>query len=196
MAEIRQDRPTRYGRELYTKNPTIPASGDIARQRRTQLGTAQRGIIFESDTGEIRGSGGATIFELEEVDKERFVKLYLAGLKQAVGMSKAGMAVFQLVYDQMREYKERDFVLLNVLDATLPERTFHRGLSELLDRKFLYRSTTPGQFWVNIQYMFNGDRLAFVKAYQIKGSAPLKQLGLFNAQDEANKVLDELEGNI
>lgn len=196
MAEIRQDRPTRYGRELYTKNPTIPASGDIARQRRTQLGTAQRGIIFESDTGEIRGSGGATIFELEEVDKERFVKLYLAGLKQAVGMSKAGMAVFQLVYDQMREHKERDFVLLTPLDTSLPARTFHRGLAELLDRQFLFRSTASSQFWVNIQFMFNGDRLAFVKAYQIKGSAPVKQLGLFSAQEEANKVLGELEGNI
>jgi hypothetical protein len=40
----------------------------------------------------------------------------------------------------------------------------------LLDREFLLRSTADGVFFVNIRYMFNGDRLAFVKAYQVTGT--------------------------
>jgi hypothetical protein len=66
-------------------------------------------------------------------------------------------------------------VELNFYDASeqiegITERTYQRGLRELLDKKFLFRSPSDGVFFVNIRYMFNGDRLAFVKAYHIKGS--------------------------
>lgn len=173
--------PTRYGQPVYASNPTIPAPGTIAKARRKQIGDDKKGIVFDDNSGELLGHGGAMIYQFEEVDKERFVKLYLAGLKSAVGMSKAGLEVFQVVYDQMRGHKERDYVLLSALDAKLNERTFQRGLRELINRQFLYRATVPGMFWVNIQYMFNGDRLAFVKAYQVKGSS--EQLSLLPALD-------------
>jgi hypothetical protein len=39
-----------------------------------------------------------------------------------------------------------------------------------LKKEFLYRSPWDGTFFVNIRYMFNGDRLAFVKAYHLQGS--------------------------
>ena len=45
------------------------------------------------------------------------------------------------------------------------------GLRELLEKEFLYRSPYDGTFFINIRYMFNGDRLAFVKAYHLKGGA-------------------------
>jgi hypothetical protein len=173
---------TRYGQPIYASNPTIPAAGAISKTRRAQIGDEKRGVVIDQSNGEILGHGGAMIYEFEEVDKERFVKLYLAGLKSAVGMSKAGMEVFQAVYDQMRENKQRDFVLLSAHDAKMNDRTFQRGLRELIERKFLYRGTIQGMFWINIQYMFNGNRLAFVKAYQIKGSG--QQLSMF----------DDLEG--
>jgi hypothetical protein len=40
--------------------------------------------------------------------------------------------------------------------------TFYRGLRELLDRKFLFRSPFDGMFFVNIRYVFNGDRIALL----------------------------------
>ena len=52
---------------------------------------------------------------------------------------------------------------------TLNERTFRRGLRELLEKEFLYRSTSDGVFFINIRFMFNGDRLAFVRTYHLKG---------------------------
>lgn len=177
MSENPQKPATRYGQTVYASNPTIPNPGTISKKRRAQIGSAKKGMVFDDDNGEILGHGGAIMYEFEEVDKERFVKLYLAGLKSAVGMSKAGLEVFQMVYDQMRENKERDYVLLSVLSSGMGERAFHRGMKELIDRKFLFRAEVPGMFWVNIQYMFNGNRLAFVKAYAIKGTGA--QLSLF-----------------
>jgi hypothetical protein len=46
------------------------------------------------------------------------------------------------------------------------------GCANCSQKEFLYRSPYDGQFFVNIRYMFNGDRLAFVKGYHLKGSQP------------------------
>lgn len=172
---------TKHGQPVYATNPTIPTAGTISKPRRAQIGDDRRGMVIDQSSGEILGHGGAMVYQFEEVDKERFVKLYLAGLQSAVGMSKAGMAVFQLVYDQLRDNKDKDVVALAAGTCELSQSQFSRGLRELIDRKFLYRSPNPGLFWVNIQYMFNGNRLAFVKAYQIRGTG--QQLSMFDAMD-------------
>jgi hypothetical protein len=49
-------------------------------------------------------------------------------------------------------------------------RTYDRGIRELLEKEFLYRTVFDGLYFVNIRYMFNGDRLAFVKTYRVKNS--------------------------
>jgi hypothetical protein len=170
---IRQKR----GVPVYTTNPSVVAKDDISRYRRTQIGTEQRGLVIDGGTGEIFGRGSAFAYEFEEVDKERFVKLFLSGLKQASGLSKAGLAVFEVVYQQIRERPNSDEVQLSFYRASqhikdLNDRTYQRGLRELLDKEFLFRSPEDGTFFINIRYMFNGDRLAFVKAYHLKDSQP------------------------
>ena len=163
---------TKHGVPLYRSNPSIPSTGEIARTKRVQIGDEHKGFVVDNGTGEILGRGGAISYEFEEVDKERFVKLYLAGLKQAAGLSKAGLAVFEIVYNQLRERPGQDAVLLSARDHQLPKTTYFRGLRELLDKEFLFRSTIDGQFFVNIRFMFNGDRLAFVKGYKLKTADP------------------------
>jgi hypothetical protein len=195
MSKDDQSQPARYGHKVYRSNPSVVEPE--TRTRRKQLGNAQQGVLIDEDTNDIIGRGAAVMYKFEEVDQERFVKLFLAGLKQAIGMSKAGLAVFELVYYQLQDKKDRDTVLLAPVESGMSASTFHRGVRELIDREFLYRSPYPGSFWVNIRYLFNGDRLAFVQAYQLTKKKPASpQLGLFNVQNEANNVLGELEGNI
>lgn len=160
------------GVKIYQSNPSIPTESEIKRSKRAQIGTDMRGLVVDNGSGEILGRGGAIAYEWEEVDKERFVKLYLAGLKQAAGLTKAGLLVFELVYKTVRENPGRDTVLLDVLSSGLEERTYHRGLRELLSKEFLFRSMNPGLFFVNIRFMFNGDRLAFVKGYTLRQDQP------------------------
>lgn len=163
---------TKHGVPLYRSNPSVPSSAEIARTKRVQIGDEHKGFVVDNGTGEILGRGGAISYEFEEVDKERFVKLYLAGLKQAAGLSKAGLAVFEIVYNQLRDRPGNDSVLLSARDHDLPKTTYFRGLRELLDKEFIFRSTVDGQFFVNIRFMFNGDRLAFVKGYKLKNADP------------------------
>jgi hypothetical protein len=160
------------GVPIYRTNPSIPSETEIKRNKRTQIGTDAKGLVLDSGTGEILGHGGAIAYEWEEVDKERFVKLYLAGLKQAAGLSKAGLAIFEIVYNQLRENPGKDTVMLSAAETILPRATYFRGLRELLDREFLYKSTYDSAYFVNIRFMFNGDRLAFVKGYRLKKEQP------------------------
>jgi len=162
----------RYGVKVYQTNPSIPSETEIKRSKRAQIGTDMRGLVVDSGSGEILGHGGAIAYEWEEVDKERFVKLYLAGLKQAAGLSKAGLAVFETVYKKVRERPGQDTVPLDAYSSTLHLVTYRRGLRELLEKEFFFRSPNSGLFFVNIRFMFNGDRLAFVKGYKLKKDQP------------------------
>ena len=162
----------RYGVPVYQSNPSIPSEIEIKRNKRAQIGTDAKGLVVDTGSGEILGHGGAMVYEWEEVDKERFVKLYLAGLKQAAGLSKAGLAVFESVYSQVRGRPGQDTVPLDSYSSGLHPVTYRRGLRELLQKEFLYRSPNPGLFFVNIRFMFNGDRLAFVKGYRLKKDQP------------------------
>ncbi len=165
---------TKKGIPVYTSNPSVPPADAISKYTKAKIGTDRRGLIIDEGTGEILGGGGAVVYEWEEVDKERFVKLFLAGIKQAAGLSKAGILMFEKVYNQMRENPNSDQIKLALRDpavSDVPRATFYRGLRELLEKEFLFRSPWDGLFFVNIRYMFNGDRLAFVKAYHLQGTA-------------------------
>ncbi|HEU5380261.1 MAG TPA: hypothetical protein VFV38_32965 [Ktedonobacteraceae bacterium] len=163
----------KHGLPIYTSNPSIPEAHEIKRGKRAQIGDDHKGLVVDNSSGEILGHGGAIAYEWEEVDKERFVKLYLAGLKQAAGLSKAGLAVFEIVYNQLQGRQGQDTVPLDIISSGLKKTTYYNGLRELLEKEFLFRSPNPGLFFVNIRFMFNGDRLAFVKGYKLKKDPPL-----------------------
>jgi hypothetical protein len=116
-------------------------------------------------------------------------------MKQAAGLSKAGMQVFELVYRQLQEKPNSDEIALSwrlakTLGLDIPERTYRHGLRQLLEREFLYESLVDGLYFVNIRYMFNGDRLTFIRGYKLKkpgeqGELPLDDLAALPAPENA-----------
>jgi hypothetical protein len=70
----------REGVPIYETNPSIPKKGDITGNRRRQIGDEHRGLVIDDGSGEVLGPGTAIACEWEEVDAERFVKLFLSGL--------------------------------------------------------------------------------------------------------------------
>ena len=165
---------TKRGLKVYMTNPSVPCQESIGKTRKVLIGDEKKGLIINDGTGEITGLGGAVVYEWEEVDKERFVKLFLAGMKQAAGLTKAGLLILEVVYNLVRDNPNTDEVKLNLYVASgkiegITDRTYQRGLRELLEKQFLFRSPSEGVFFVNVRYLFNGDRLAFVKAYHLRG---------------------------
>lgn len=180
---------TKRGFPVYRSNPSVPDADSIKKQKRVRFGDDKKGFVVDTGSGEMISVGGAGFYEFEEVDNTRFVKLFLDGIKQAAGLSKAGLAVFELVYKQVQGSPGKDEIKLNqflAADSNIPERNYQRGVRELLEKEFIYRSPSDGLFFVNIRYMFNGDRLAFVRGYRRKGSAPsTNQADLFSSLPEA-----------
>ena len=172
---------SKQGVPIYRTNPSVPETNSISKKKKVRFGNEQKGFIFDNKDGDIISVGGAGFYEFEEVDNTKFVKLFLEGVKQAAGLSKSGLNLFEVVYRELQGRPGEDRVILNYYTASecidgLTDRTYRRGLRELLNKEFLYRSPSEGVFFVNIRFMFNGDRLAFVKGYQRKGARRQQEL--------------------
>lgn len=176
---------TKRGFPVYRSNPSVPATGGFStRTKRIHVPGGKAAVIVDNSSGEIKGLGGMGFWWEEEVDSSRFVKLFLEGIKQAAGLSKTGMQVFELVYHEMRANPGCDEIKLNqylAKDHGISDRTYQRGVRELLEKQFLFRSPSDGVFFVNIRFMFNGDRLAFVRSYHLKDSPRQQELPLSDA---------------
>ena len=195
MAENRQSAApeviaTKRGFPIYDRNPSVPAPGGIpTRMKPVKIANGNRAMIIGRDTGELLGDAHAAFYEMQAVDQGQFVKIYLEGIKNTAKLTKAGMQVFEIVYNQMRESPQTDKIELNPYLAKkfgmeLSERTFHRGLRELLENEFLYRSPSTDVFFVNIMYMFNGNRITLAKSYYLKDQAVQEELPFTAVQDQ------------
>jgi hypothetical protein len=136
-------------------------------------------------SGEVISRGAFGFVEEKEVDSEQFVKIYLAGVRQYGELSKAGALLFEFVYKEIsgRDSKDKDTVTLNFLLAQrwkddLSRRTYERGMNELLEKGFLYRSLAADMYFVNVRFMFNGDRMVLVQSYRRQGSKSSAQAEL------------------
>jgi hypothetical protein len=169
------EKRSRRGLTAYEKNPFYESAS-----RSTKSGTkrisnkAGDKMMIVSDQGEIMAPAG--FHEIVEVDKTQFVKLYLNGVKAFQGLSNPGIKVFEIIYREMQNNPGRDTLHLHYagLDQDLTpisEATFFRGLKELLAKKFIAESFVPTTYFINIDYIFNGNRLAFIKEIRLKESS-------------------------
>jgi hypothetical protein len=190
MSEMRQKTGentglTRRGKAIYETNPSVVGgrfSTRIMSGKPMRTGSA---YMVTADTGEVLGRGAFGFVEEKEIDSESFVKVYLDGIKQYGHLTKAGALLFEFVYREISGMlgKDKDTVSLNYYLAQkwkpdLHRRTYERGMNELLDKGFLFRSVTADVYFVNVRFMFNGDRMVLVKAYRRSGSTLQAELPL------------------
>jgi hypothetical protein len=165
----------RAGVPFYKTNPSMPARGELqTRSRNVQIAKGGKAMVLNA-TGDILGSASVAFMQEEAVDQSRFIKLYEGGMQRFFGFSKAGVGVFRMVFKQMQLKPNEDQVVLSAYTAKeeegIEQRTYHRGLRELLDKEALFASAIPSLFFVNIKFIFNGDRLHFIESYYLKRSA-------------------------
>lgn len=102
---------TKRGFPVYRTNPSVPTSLTTRSRRVTPPG-GKAAVLVDNSTGELKGLGGMGIWWEEEVDPDRFVKLFLDGIKQAADLSQSGLSVFELVYYEMRANPGSDEIKL------------------------------------------------------------------------------------
>lgn len=107
------------------------------------------------------------------VDKTNFLKFYADGVRMFLGLKSAGIKVFMIIYQQLLDSREfqQDKILLNYdmleddIQETISRATFFRGIAELKKVHFLAPTPADSTFWINIDYVFKGDRLTLVNQY-------------------------------
>lgn len=181
-----QPTETRRGVALYKENPFI-----MSVKTKTKRVTNKRGdmMLVSSETGEIQTTV-AGFWEAEEVDSAKFIKLFVNGVKALAELSNSGTKVFEILYIEVQQNIGKDTVYLSYTAlheaAGISRSTFSRGIKELIDKKFIAATQATSWYWINPDFIWNGDRLAFVKEYRRSSSKPkvtnLNQAELFSSE--------------
>jgi hypothetical protein len=181
---------SRRGTKKYKSNPFLEST-----ERNTKTGakritnkTGDKLMVVSESTGEIVAPAG--FWHTQEVDRTQFVKLYINGVKAFKELTGAGTKVFEVLYTKVQKEFGRDIFYLsfhdiNQDDNPMSESTFMRGIKELLHKDFIAESMVSGRYYLNPDYMWNGDRLAFVKEYKLntpKKASNENQIDLFGQQ--------------
>lgn len=119
----------------------------------------------------------AVVLAKKRVESTKFVKLYPKGAAALCALSSAGAKVFELLYTEVQKNigKEQVFLSFGLVDQTatpMASATYQRGMAELISKGFLAATRAQGLYWLNPEYMWNGDRSAFVKEYYRSPGTP------------------------
>lgn len=155
-------------------NPLVEPQQLKTKRRLVKSGRSED--LVNPATGEI--TGVAAIHQIEERDDAEFVKVFAAGVSATYELTRTAQRVFQVVLDQYqrtpmtRGYADSIELFwfgdgIEGRDAGMSERTFRRGLIELLEKRFLYPKTSSS-YWTNPALFFKGDRVLFIKEYRRK----------------------------
>lgn len=184
----------------YETNPYMQGGEPIVSSRTKRITNKAGNYMVKSDTGEVVASI-AGFWQAEEVDSTKFLKLYVNGVKAFSNLSTKGTKVFELMYYEMQKEigKDKIYLNFNAIDPhiKIAKTTFYDGVAELVEKKFLAPTTFPHWFWVNPDYIWNGDRLSFVKTYVKKQEQKIpvrdtKTGDLFDNQLEDKKKNDNI----
>jgi hypothetical protein len=151
--------------------------------------------LVDPSTGEV--SGAAVIRVVEEKDDAEFVKVFAAGVAAAFDLNRTAYRVFQAVLQEYeRTPMNRGFADtvelfwfgegLSGRSIDMSEKTFQRGLKDLLAKGFLAPKSSS-VFWINPALFFKGDRVAFVKEYR-RRKVDDHQASLHDIRDNAAKL--------
>lgn len=169
-AKIAPEHPAKSRRGLvqYRTNPFVSTGlMDIKTRRITNKNGDM--MIVSKETNEVVAPI-AGFWQSQEVDSTKFVKLYVNGVKAFRDLTNAGTKVFEVLYLEVQKNISQDIIWLSFteVDQTITpmgKATFMRGMRELIEKGFIAESTTQSKYFLNPDSLWNGDRLAFVKAY-------------------------------
>lgn len=155
----------------HKENPFIEDLSLKIRSKRvrvSKLGKEDNVSLVNEDTGEHHGTYIGTT---KAVDEEQFVKLFTANIALTFDLKSAGIKAFNVLCFVMQEKAiERDKIFIDkyVLEdfnsrfsKKLSKPVLYRGLNELISNSIIARSVREGEYFINPNFVFNGDRLVF-----------------------------------
>lgn len=165
----------RYKVNPYLEGMVIPVKG--RQVRLSKLGKDDN-VLVNQATGEMLGTHVTTY---RAVDGEQFVKLFTANIALTFDLKAPGIKAFSvLLWSVQNKALAKDEVPLDALvleefvlshtdkkpPLKLSVATFLRGLAELVKAQIIAKTMRRGWYFINPNFIFNGDRIAFTTVIQ------------------------------
>lgn len=170
---------SRYKTNPFLEGMIVPVKGKQVRLSR--LGRDEN-ILVNQNTGEVQGTHVTTY---KRVDGEQFVKLFTANIALTFDLSAQGIKAFNvLMWAMQKQSVSKDEVFLDThireeflavyndkdKPIKLSQPTFARGLAELTKAQIIAKTIRQGVYWINPNFAFNGDRIAFTTLIERQGN--------------------------
>ena len=167
----------RHDHNPFIEGMVVPVKGKSIKL--SKLGKDDNVLVNQS-TGEVQGTHVTTY---KKVDSEQFIKLFTANIALTFDLKAAGIKAFNvLLWVLQNKAIERDlvpldkYVLESFLEAhedrkppiKLSQPTFWRGLAELEKAQVIAKHLRQGWYYINPNFVFNGDRVAFTTLIERK----------------------------
>ncbi|MBM4891943.1 replication/maintenance protein RepL [Vibrio parahaemolyticus] len=160
----------RYDHNPFVGELNVPVS--TKQVKVSPLGKDQN-VLVNQCTGEVIGTHVTTY---KRVDAEEFVKLFTANIALTFDLKAAGIKAFNvLMWMMQKKGIQKDLIVLDKYTLEdfieyyserqppikLSLSTFKRGLKELEDSQIIAKNIRLGWYYINPNFAFNGDRIAF-----------------------------------
>ena len=170
----------------HEKNPFLEGMVVPVKGQKVQLSRIGKddNVLVNHATGEVQGTHITTF---RNVDADQFVKLFTQNIALTFNLKAAGIKAFNvLMWILQSKAIDKDLIPLDkfVLDefvATHNDRTppiklslptCGRGLAELEHAQIIAKHIRPGFYYINPNFCFNGDRIAFTTVIERKNELP------------------------
>ncbi|HCI4386698.1 TPA: replication/maintenance protein RepL [Klebsiella pneumoniae] len=176
----------RHKTNPFLDDMIVPVKGKQVRLSR--LGRDEN-ILVNQSTGEVQGTHVTTF---KRVDGEQFVKLFTANIGLTFDLSAAGIKAFGVLLwvvqnralskDEvdMDSFALEDFLETQAASNEQPLRlslaTFKRGINELEKAQIVAKTMRQGRYFINPNFVFNGDRIAFTTVIERKRATEQERL--------------------
>lgn len=176
----------KYKTNPFTEDLVIPIKNKMVRVSK------DNDVWINQNTGEVSSTN---VVSYKQVDGATFTKLFVQNIALSFNLTSAGIKslnvlLYAVQYQaidkdlvQLDEYTLNDFLETNSA-LKLSLATFYRGLDELVKAEIIARNIRLGQYFVNPNFCFNGDRVSFTNAIERK--KPASQVDMFDEQDLLN----------
>jgi len=174
----------RHEKNPFLQNMVVPVRGQKVQLSR--IGKDDN-VLLNQATGEVQGTHVTTF---RSVDSEQFVKLFTQNIALTFDLKAAGIKAFNvMMWILQSKAVDKDLIPLDrfVLDEFLEQYsnrkppislslpTFNRGLAELEHAQIIAKHIRPGFYYINPNFCFNGDRIAFTTVIQRSASGEVQQ---------------------
>ena len=162
----------------YKTNPFVEGMVITTSQKQVRVSAMGKdsNVLVNQDTGEMRGTQLVTY---KQVDDEEFIKLFSGNIALAFNLNSAGIKAFSILI-WLVQYRAigKDMIVLDHIsledwqdehtDKKISLATFKRGINQLEKSKILAKTMRKGSYFINPNFIFNGNRVVFSTIYEKK----------------------------